>query len=829
MKQLIPTDRLTGLAGSLSGLNEKERGERLLRYGPNRIVEHGRSGIWSVLQDSLRDPMLWFLIGTAAVFFLVGEWTEAVVMVVALIPFLGMDAFLHHRTQASTAGLKSQLLTSARVLVGTTPVTVPSEDIVPGDLVEVRAGEPFPADGLIVAADNVQVDESVLSGEAYPVRKSGVRSGPDGAVAGDADSDGWGFAGTRVLTGMARVRIAYTGRETAYGEIVRTAVEGTLKRTPLQQAVAELVRVLLAVALVICLVLALTRLWQGHGMLDAILSAVTLAVAALPEEFPVVLTFFLGLGVFRLAGRRALVRRAVAVENISRVTAICSDKTGTMTAGQLVLAHQFPAEGYSAILLQIAAAASRGESGDPMDAAILEAVAEHPPIEPVASFPFTEDRKHETNLFRQGGTLQAAVKGAPETVLALSAEDAATRQQWLDRVAELAATGHKVIACAHRVLPPGHAVDTEPDTGFSFSGLLAFEDPVREGVAEALRSCLAAGIRVIMVTGDHPLTATAVAREIGLGGATPRVLTGDELSACLASGDSDDLERVDVVARAVPTVKLQLVKALQAGGEVVAVTGDGVNDVPALKAADIGIAMGERGTRSAREVASIVLMDDNFRTIVRAMEEGWQLFRNLKLSFQYLLMIHIPLVITATLIPLLGFPVLYLPIHIVWLELIIHPTALLVFQNLPEHARLPLATRTGKAILFSRQDVIQVLVVGLLTTALIYWSFLRSLGEMQDVAHARSMALATLIVAGAVMTAGLSRLRGRVAVMVTVAGLLSAPLLIQPDAVAVALHLSPLHLADWLRAVGSGVLVAIPLVAGALLRRSSRTGKRARA
>lgn len=817
MKQPLPRDRLDGLLDNPSGLDARERLERRKRYGANVIVESARHGIWSVLADTLRDPMLWFLVGTAVVFLMVGELTEALVLLVALVPFLGMDAFLHHRTQVSTATLRSQLASVARVRIGGQVTEVPSEEVVPGDLLEVRSGEPFPADGVIVAAENLQVDESVLSGEAYPVRKARFADQKVAQADEKPRDNVWAFAGTRVLTGTARLRVAYTGPETLYGEIVRTAVAGTQGRTPLQHAVAHLVKVLLWIALAICGLLAMTRLWQGHGWLDAVLSAVTLAVAALPEEFPVVLTFFLGLGVFRLARRDALVRRAVAVENISRTTCICCDKTGTLTEGRLILAHWYPAEQVEESgLLETAARASRADSGDPMDEAILAVAGRLPEVAVAASFPFTEQRKRETSLILQGSKLWAAVKGAPETVLAMCTESEAGHRYWLEKVGELADSGHKVIACAQQELADGTESTAEPESGFRFAGLLAFEDPVREGVVEALASCEASGVRVIMVTGDHAGTAAAVARQIGLGTGKPRVLTGEEFLDRLATGEDLVLDQVDVVARAVPSVKLELVQALQRRGEIVAVTGDGVNDVPALKAADIGIAMGERGTRSAREVSAIVLMDDNFRTIVRAMEEGWQLFRNLRLSFQYLLMIHIPLVLTASLIPLLGFPVLYLPIHIVWLELIIHPTAMLVFQNLPEHSRLP-RTPPGKRVrLLSRTDTFQVLLVGFLTTGLVYWSYLRSLSELQDVEHARSMALAALIVAGAVITASLSRLKGKVAVVITAGGVLSALVLIQMPWTAQWLHLNPLHLEDWLRAVLTGALVAIPFVFRAL-------------
>lgn len=575
---------------------------------------------------------------------------------------------------------------------------------------------------------------------------------------------------------------------------------------------AELVQVLLFAAAVICVVLAWARLRQGYGLLDAALSAVTLAVAALPEEFPVVLTFFLGVGVYRLARRQALVRRAVVVENIGRVSCICTDKTGTITEGRLRLAHHYTADSLTGErLLQLAAIASRRETGDLLDVAILDAAPPVPGVT-VATFPFTEDRKRESGIVRDGESLLAAVKGAPEVVLAMCELDAAQTARWSEQTRALAGSGHKVIAVGWLALGREPWFGGEPDRGFHLAGLLAFEDPVRADVPEALRTCRAAGIRVIMVTGDHPATAAAVAREIGLGADVPRVIDGAEMEARLAGADGTGLRDVDVIARAVPTQKLGLVRALQRQGEIVAVTGDGVNDVPALQAADIGIAMGERGTRSAREVAAIVLLDDNFRSIVRAIAEGRQLFRNLQRSFQYLLMIHIPLVITAAAIPLSGYPLLYLPVHIVWLELVIHPTALLVFQDLPPDDRLAVRRHAQDLRFFDRTQWLVNLLTGAVITTVVMWSFVRSLGAGYDVGHARAMALVALTVASAGITAALSGLRGRASRLLVTLTLLSSLILVQVPWLAAVLHLRPLHLDDWLIAVGGGLLAAlIPL------------------
>lgn len=817
MLRQVPYDRIRGLPGPEHGLDDGAVTLRRDKYGANNIIDVPQTGWRELLRDTLQDPMLWFLLITGGLFAAIGEFREAVILAFALVPLAGMDLFLHRRTQASTASLGGRLATQATVIRNNRRVTVPGRDVVCGDLAVVGANDFFPADGVIVSAHEAQSDESALTGEAFPVRKRpyGIYdndgSGRDPAV----DTEHWGFAGTRLLTGELQMRVIYTGGETYYGEIVRSALHGRHARTPMQSAIARLVTALLAAAALMCLVLALVRWTQGFGLLDAVVSAMTLAVAALPEEFPVVFTFFLGVGVYRLARRRALVRRAVAVENIGRVTAICADKTGTLTLGRLTLTHTYPAPPYSAAqLLETARLASRAESGDPLDLAIIAAAGDRAgDNRRLATFPFTEDRKKETSIFRSSdGRVFAVTKGAPETLLRQCnlSDDEQTRL--LGIADRLAGEGHKVIACARRGLEEPGERDREPSTDFDYVGLIALEDPVREGVVDAVAFCRRAGIHVIMITGDHPLTARAVAGEIGLGNGEPRVLTAGEVEARSDTDDRVDLRRVDVIARSIPAQKLHFVRQLQAEGEIVSVTGDGVNDVPALQAADVGIAMGERGTQAAREVSAIVLLDDNFRTIVRAIAEGGQLFHNLRMSFTYLLMVHISLVISAALIPLLGYPLLYLPIHIVWLELIIHPTALLAYQQLPDNTRVTVAAPKthARVSFFTRREWTTIVLVGLSLTAVVIGGYIFSLGAGRNVEHARAMALAVLCLGSAFVTVTLSRLSTAASRLVVAGTILSLPLLIQIPALAGVLHLQPLHWQDWLAAVlGSGLIAAL--------------------
>lgn len=802
----IPADRLPTFSAADQGLSAAQV-EAQRAHGFNDIVALAASGWRVVARETARDPMLWFLVLTAGLFGLLGQATESVTLLVAMVPLLGMDAFLHRRTAASSAGLASRLASTARVLRDGAWQDIPSRELVPGDLAEVTPGEYFPADGLLMSGVGLQVDESALTGESMPVAKRVLE--PADLPAGRASDDHWGTAGTRLLTGTARLRVVCIGNQTRYGEIARVATEGSHAATPLQKAISELVYVLLGVAIVMCVVLAAVRLWHGHGWIDAVLSAVTLAVAVLPEEFPVVYTFFLGVGVFRLARKKALVRRAVAVENIGRVTCIVSDKTGTITAGSLVLAHRTPADEQDDVsVLQVATFAARPDSGDPLDQALHAAAGSLPPATRLADFPFTEARRRETVVWRgAAGETTAFTKGAPETVMAACTLPAQARAEWLDRVEAYAGSGHKVIACALRELPATEAVAAEPGEGFRFAGLLAFEDPVRVGVREAIAECMAAGMRVIMVTGDHPATAAAIAREIGLGGVQPKVVVLDpEDDAGAALGANGD---VDVVARATPLQKLALVQALQAKGELVAVTGDGVNDVPALRLADIGVAMGERGTQSAREVAPVVLLDDNFRTIVDAVAEGRQLFQNLRLAFAYLLLVHLPLVIGAAVIPLMGLPLLFLPIHIVWLELVIHPTAMLAFQSLPARGPLAPVQRHRHARFFSTASWLGIGLVGSLVSVAVVWSYLHALAADQDVEHARTMALAMLLLASAAFTTGLTLLRQATARWVVFGTLASVVTLVQTPAVSHLLSLRPLHSADWAWVAAASALIAV--------------------
>ena len=818
MKREVPPERKALLrAGDLEGITDSEAEALRARFGNNVIAEYQARSAGQLAADTARDPMLWFLLVTSLVFAGLGELSDAVVLLLALVPLIGMDFYLHRRTEASLKGLRSALATRAVVIRRSGQRAVAADELVAGDLVSITAGEAFPADGVIVAGDDLQADESSLTGEAYPVAKRPLSPGDSAPI-----EENWVFAGTRLLTGAAHVRLLFTGRECLYGEIVAAATGTRDERTPLQLAVSRLVRLLLLVAIAICLLLAGIRLYQGHGLVDAFLSAAVLAVAAIPEEFPVALTFFLGVGAYRLAKSKALVRRAVAVENIGRVGVICSDKTGTITEGRL---HLQELRGFGDTsperLLELAAMAARETSHDPLDEALRAAVSRAPAgWTLVRTFPFTEARRKEVAVWEGGSGTRCVAKGAPETIAGLCELSPAELGQFEETLAELSASGQKVIGCAFR---QGLRGDVEPSDGFTFAGLIGIADPVREGVRDAVTIAHGAGIRVVMVTGDHPRTAEAIAREAGLA-ANPAVMSGDELEQRIDAGERSFLCSLDVIARASPMQKAKLVEAMREDGTVTAVTGDGVNDVPALKAADIGIAMGLRGTQSAREVAAIVLMDDNFATIIKAVAEGRQLFANLSRSFAFLLIVHIPLVTTAAAIPLLDFPLLYLPIHIVVLELFIHPAAILGFQQKAGPAITQGVSRAGG--FFSRHQVAAICTSGLAVAIGVGWQFISALGEGASVGEARTLAFFVLLSALAATLAVLSGLKGLSSKLVVCAAALFVLVIACVPGVAGWFDFTTVALTAGLLASGLGILLVLPATAFHLAKGHGRRNGR---
>lgn len=824
MKKEMSPALKADVSGLESGLDEQEVKERQARYGPNIFFEEDSTRVKDLLRDALKDPMLWFLIVISSIYYALGQFAEGFVLTLAIIPIMAMDVYLQQRTKAILKSIKDQLPSKAWTMRAGKYRELDTVELVPGDLLLVRPGEFIPADGVLLGGNSIQIDESLLSGEAFPLAKAPFVSSESGQGLDSAADQNWCYAGTRVLRGEAEIRVVFTGRETLYGEIIALATQGDPAKTPLQNAISALVKGLLAVAIVICLALLYIRLRQGFAWQDAVMSAATLAVAALPEEFPIVYTFYLAIGVYQMARKRVLVRRSVAIENIGSISYICTDKTGTLTEGNLRLEKLLPASGPPAELLDLASLASPPLSQDPLDRAILTAYEREkgvPLPTVVLRFPFTEGRKVESAVIMRGENVQVACKGAPEKVLAMVKGSEQLRQQWLQSTSELAEQGLKVIACAEQSIPRAQWLGTEPVDAYEFRGLLAFTDPPRRGVKEAIAWCRDHGIRVIMITGDHPQTASSIGRQCGMGlSSSLHVVQAHEI---LNNGRelTEQLRTIDIISRALPEQKLAFVKALQSRGEKVAVTGDGVNDVPALQAADVGIAMGLHSARTAREVSAIVLLDDTFGSIVDAIAEGRQLFKNLQKSFRYLLFVHLPLVCTAMLVPMAGFPLLYLPIHIVWLELVIHPSAMLAFQDLPSSEGKEGPLRTSR--FFDASDWLRILLIGSLLTAFIIFFYVKALNERPDeLGHARAMALMLLVLSSAVITATLSKLKSRSALLISLATAASPFIFIQVPFLAKIFQVAPLQSQDIFWVLAAVASIALILVLSERVQMKSR-------
>jgi Ca2+-transporting ATPase len=673
-----------------NGLSNQEARERLERSGPNALSGEKKESFWEEFFEELREPMVLLLLVTGVLYAVWGELADAITIFVIILALNTIEVVNEQRSKKAIASLHKMAEPMAAVLRAGHYVTIPAEDVVPGDLLAMQAGHRVPADARLVESSGLAVDESALTGEAVPAEKEAEPRLESGTPL--AERRNMVYASTLVSRGKGTALAVSTGMQTEIGRIAGLARGIKEPRTPLQGMMDELSRTLVWIALGFSVLIPLAGIFlAGQPPKQMVLTGLSLAFATIPEEMPIIITMVLALGAFRLSKQHAIARRLKAVETLGAVTVIATDKTGTLTENRMEVSRFDPAEAgkhilETGILSNDAVPDGDGFAGDPVDAALLQAaqkagidVKTERRAQPILDeFPFDNGRKRMSAVYMKDGENRSAVKGAPEAVLARCTQQVKdgdvlqlteeARQSILDEVARMAADGLRVLAFAERRLPDKSSSQEMAESELTFIGLAGLQDPPRPEARQAIATCQQAGVRAIMITGDHPLTARAIAQQVGLDG-RQEVITGPELDRLTDEELREVIQRASIFARSTPEHKLRIVQALQSQGERVAVTGDGVNDAPALSAADIGVAMGESGTDVAREAGDLVLTDDNFSTIVRAVEEGRLIYENLKKGVSYYLACKLALV-SINLVPvLLLVPVPFAPVQIILMEL----------------------------------------------------------------------------------------------------------------------------------------------------------------
>jgi Ca2+-transporting ATPase len=768
-----------------AGLTSEEAASRLARYGPNALEQVDSRPGFRIFLSQFTDFLVLVLIGACIVSAFLGEFVDAaaILAIVLLNGFLGF--IQEYKAEKSLQALREMASPRTAAVRDGRERLVDTREVVPGDLVRLRAGDRVPADLRLVEAYNLEVDEAALTGESLAVEKEPGVLLDEAAALGDRRN--MAYTGTVATYGRGEGLVVATGMSTELGRIAAMVQEVGREETPLQRRLARLGKFLVWAVLALCAVVFAAGLVRGLPAQEMFLTAVSLAVAAIPEGLPAVVTIALALGVQRMVRRHALVRRLSSVETLGSTSVICTDKTGTLTENKMVARRAFVGgrevvrpdapddlkELLAAALLCtndfISAAttgtrALDGERSNPTEAALVEAAlaAGVDAAELMANYkfqgevPFDSTRKRMTAVFDRDGGRVAMVKGAPEIVLELcsavregGAEEpltAESRAALEEANAGLAARGLRVIAVATRAPAPDEEISDDVERDLTFLGYVAIEDPPRAEVYEAVRTCRTAHITPIMVTGDHRATAAAIAREIGMLDEGHTVLTGRDLDTLSDEGLIDELEDARVLARVTPEHKLRIVRALRARGAVVAMTGDGVNDAPALKEADIGVAMGITGTDVSKEASDMVLTDDNFATIVAAVEEGRSIYANIKKFIHFLLSCNASELLVMFAATLAGWPLPLLPIQILWVNLITDGApALALGVDPPEVGLLLKPPRPRRAFLFDARDLRLIPMQGLVIAAATLTSFALVLhGFGESLATARTFAFSVL-------------------------------------------------------------------------------------
>ncbi len=763
---------------TITGLSEQEAAERLAKEGYNELPSTQQRARFTIMLDIVREPMFVLLIAGGIIYFLLGDVREALILLGSILVIISITFYQEQKTERALEALRDLSSPRALVIRGGEHKRIAGRDVVRGDTLMLAEGDRVPADGVLLWCNHLSVDESLLTGESVPVRKVAWGSRP-GTMALDrpgGDNLPSVFSGTLVVQGQGLARVQATGVRTELGKIGTSLQTVQPEQTRLQRETGRLVRLLAIEGIALCiLVVLLYGLIRGHW-LNGLLAGITLAMSVLPEEFPVVLTVFLALGAWRIAQKQVLTRRTPAIETLGAATVLCVDKTGTLTLNRMAVSQLAVADAVYALrepeaktlpldlpetfheLVEYSMLASQQDPFDPMEKAIRrlgeDSLAQtehlHSNWTLIREYPLSPQLLALSHVWQSPDAEDyiIAAKGAPEAIAALCHLDEAALVHLSRQVSRMANEGLRVLGVAKARFKRTAILPTQQhEFAFAFVGLIGLADPVRPLVADAVKECSTAGIRVVMITGDYPGTARSIARQVGL---VPNdtAITGPELDAMTETELQERIKTVNLFARVVPEQKLRLVKALKANGEVVAMTGDGVNDAPALKAAHIGIAMGGRGTDVAREAASLVLLDDDFSSIVQAVKLGRRIYDNIRKAMAYILAIHVPIAGIA-LIPLLfTWPLVLLPVHIVFLELIIDPACSVIFEAEPESPTLmQRPPRNPKEPMFGKRMMLLSLLQGVSVLLIVLAVFLIALYRGQGELDARALTFTTLVIA----------------------------------------------------------------------------------
>ncbi len=754
---------------NLQGLTEQEALERLAQDGYNELPAAKKRTFFHMLFEVVREPMFLMLIACGLFYMLLGDREEALMLLGFVFVIIGITFYQEQKTERALEALRDLSSPRALVIRNGQQQRIAGREVVCDDVVLISEGDRVPADAVLLSGSNISVDESLLTGELVPVRKKAWDGRLEMGRPGGDDLP-FVYSGSLVVKGQGITQVRATGPLTEIGKIGKALQILEPEDTNLQQQTGKIVRNFAMIGIGLCILVVVVFGLTRGDWLNGFLAGLTLAMATLPEEFPVVLTIFLALGAWRISQRKVLTRRVPAVEMLGAATVLCVDKTGTLTLNRMTVTeiavkgqavavdgHQLSLPENLHEVVEYAILASPDDPFDPMEKAMKELGGRtlsntehiHKNWMLVKEYPLSEQLLAMSHVWRSPNEKEyvIAAKGAPEAIADLCHFDEAQIQVLKEQINQMADQGLRVIGVArshfHRITLP----DEQHDFKFEFVGLLGLSDPVRPEVADAVKECYTAGVRIIMITGDYPGTARNIGSQIGLNNGS-HIITGPELDQMSDAELQERIKNTSIFARAVPEQKLRIVQALKANGEVVAMTGDGVNDAPALKAAHIGIAMGGRGTDVARESAALVLLDDNFASIVQAVRMGRRIFDNLKKAMAFIFSVHIPIAGMSLIPVLLKWPLALLPVHILFLELIIDPACTIVFEmEADEKDVMSRPPRRLNEPLFGRTMILTGLIQGLGVMAVVFGLYAFCLAQNLGEGEARMISFTCMVIA----------------------------------------------------------------------------------